>query len=168
MGMKKRLIIVKISPSPNFNNFFMEEALQQAQIAFDEGEIPVGAVIVNRANHKIIAKAHNMVEQANNALLHAEIIAINQASSLLANKNLSGHDIYVTLEPCLMCAAAIAFCRINRLFYGTHDPKQGGVENGGRFFNSSACFHYPEIYGGFSEECSKKLIQEFFKKIRQE
>lgn len=146
----------------------MEEALQQAQIAFNEGEIPVGSVIVNRTNQKIIAKAHNMVEQANNALLHAEIIAINQACALLSSKNLSGYDLYVTLEPCVMCAAAISFSRISRLFYGTNDPKQGGIENGGRFFNSSTCFHSPEIYSGFSADVARQLIEEFFKRIRQE
>lgn len=145
----------------------MEEALQQAQIAFDEREIPVGAVIVNRVSGKIIVKAHNMVEQANNALLHAEIVAINQASALLSSKNLSGHDIYVTLEPCVMCAAAISFSRISRLFYGANDPKQGGIENGCRFFNSNSCFHSPEIYGGLSADFAQKLIEEFFKKIRQ-
>lgn len=166
MVMKEWLIIVKISISPNFNNFFMEEAIKQAIEAFDEGEIPVGAVIVHRATNEIITKSHNLVEQQKNPLFHAEIIAINQSCNILSSKNLSDYDIYVTLEPCAMCSAAIAFSRVGRLFYAASDPKQGNVENGGRFFNSKYCFHRPEIYSGFSMEISEELLKVFFNKIR--
>ncbi|MDD9334593.1 MULTISPECIES: nucleoside deaminase [unclassified Candidatus Tisiphia] len=144
----------------------MEEALKQAQFAFNENEIPVGAIIVNRISNKVISKAHNIVEQTKNPLLHAEIVAINQSCQILSSKNLSDCDMYVTLEPCTMCAAAISFARIGRLFYAANDPKQGGVENGGRFFNSKSCFYHPEIYSGFSAEISENLMKEFFKKVR--
>lgn len=144
----------------------MEEALKQAQLAFNEDEIPVGAIIVNRVSNKVILKAHNIVEQTKNPLLHAEIVAINQSCQILSNKNLSDCDMYVTLEPCTMCATAISFARIGRLFYAANDPKQGGVENGGRFFNSKSCFYHPEIYSGFSAKISENLMKEFFKKVR--
>ncbi len=144
----------------------MEEALKQAQFAFNENEIPVGAIIVNRISNKVISKAHNIVEQTKNPLLHAEIVAINQSCQILSSKNLSDCDMYVTLEPCTMCAAAISFARIGRLFYAANDPKQGGVKNGGRFFNSKSCFYHPEIYSGFSAEISENLMKEFFKKVR--
>ncbi len=164
MVMKKKLITVKTSSQ--FNNFFMEEALKQAQLALDNNEIPVGAVIVNRVSNKVIAKTHNIVEQVNNPILHAEIVAINQSCQILASKNLSDCDMYVTLEPCAMCSAAISFARMGRLFYAANDPKQGAVENGGRFFNSKSCFYRPEIYSGFSAKFSENLIRKFFKKIR--
>jgi tRNA(adenine34) deaminase len=155
-----------VKTSTKFNNFFTEEALKQAQLAFNENEIPVGAIIVNRISNKVISKAHNIVEQTKNPLLHAEIIAINQSCQILSSKNLSDCDMYVTLEPCTMCAAAISFARIGRLFYAANDPKQGGVENGGRFFNSKSCFYHPEIYSGFSAKISENLMKEFFKKVR--
>lgn len=144
----------------------MEEALKQAQFAFNEDEIPVGAIIVNRVSNKVISKTHNIVEQTKNPLLHAEIVAINQSCQILSSKNLSDCDMYVTLEPCTMCATAISFARIGRLFYAANDPKQGGVENGGRFFNSKSCFYHPEIYSGFSAKISENLMKEFFKKVR--
>ncbi len=162
--MKIRLIIVKTSTQ--FNNFFMKEALKQAQLAFNEHEIPIGAIIVDRTSNKVISKTHNIVEQTKNPILHAEIVAINQSCQILSSKNLSNCDIYVTIEPCTMCAAAISFARIDRLFYATSDPKQGGVEHGERFFNSKSCFYYPEVYSGFSAKISEKLIKKFFKRIR--
>ncbi|WP_425363503.1 nucleoside deaminase [Candidatus Tisiphia endosymbiont of Hybos culiciformis] len=162
--MKKKLITVKTSTQ--FNNFFMEEALKQAQLALDNNEIPVGAIIVNRITSKVIAKAYNIVEQIKNPILHAEIVTINQSCQILASKNLSDCDMYVTLEPCAMCSAAISFARIGRLFYAADDPKQGSIENGGRFFNSKSCFYRPEIYSGFSAKISENLIKEFFHKVR--
>jgi len=150
----------------DFDNFFMKQALEQAQIAFDKNEVPVGAVIVDRLNHKIVAIGYNKSEETNNALYHAEIIAINEACKTISSKNLSNYDIYVTLEPCAMCAAAIAHSRLNRLFYGALDPKHGAVESNLRFFNSKACFHRPEIYGNILAENSSLLMKEFFKKIR--
>lgn len=142
------------------------EALDQAHKAFECNEIPVGAVIVNRLTKTIIAKAHNLVEQKNNPILHAEIIAISDACKHFSSKNLSHCDIYVNLEPCTMCAAAISQARIGRLFYGAQDLKQGAVENGIRFFTSSACFYKPEIYSDIHSDISSKLIKKFFEKIR--
>lgn len=150
----------------NFDNFFMREALKQAEIAFSKNEVPVGAVIVDRENQKIIAKSYNNIGEKNNALYHAEIIAINEACRIISSKNLSDYDIYVTLEPCAMCAAAIAHSRLKRLFYGASDSKHGAVESNLRYFNSKACFHRPDIYSGIFAEDSALLMKEFFKKIR--
>ncbi|MFY9589194.1 nucleoside deaminase [Rickettsia endosymbiont of Halotydeus destructor] len=145
----------------------MLQALEQASCAFEKNEIPVGAVIVNRLNQKIIAIAHNITEEQNNALFHAEIIAINKACRILSSKNLVDHDIYVTLEPCAMCASAIAHARLSRLFYGATDSKHGAVESNLRFFNNKACFYRPEIYGNILALESKILMTSFFKKIRR-
>ncbi|AFC71715.1 cytosine deaminase [Rickettsia rhipicephali str. 3-7-female6-CWPP] len=157
---------ILLDKEANFNNFFMEQALKQAKIAFDKNEVPVGAVIVDRLNQKIIASTHNNTEAKNNALYHAEIIAINEACNLISSKNLNDYDVYVTLEPCAMCAAAIAHSRLKRLFYGASDFKHGAVESNLRYFNSSACFHRPEIYSGILAEDSGLLMKEFFKRIR--
>lgn len=150
----------------NFDNFFMREALKQAEIAFNKNEVPVGVVIVDRENQKIISKSYNSTEEKNNALYHAEIIAINEACKIISSKNLSDYDIYVTLEPCAMCATAIAHSRLKRLFYGASDSKHGAVESNLRYFNSKACFHRPEICSGIFAEDSALLMKEFFKKIR--
>jgi len=144
----------------------MEQALKQAQIAFDKNEVPIGAVIVDRLNHKIIATGYNKSEEVGNALYHAEIIAINEACKIISSKNLIDYDIYVTLEPCAMCAAAISHSRLKRLFYGASDSKHGAVESNLQYFNSKACFHRPEIYSGILSKDSSLLMKEFFKKIR--
>lgn len=149
-----------------FNNYFMGLALQEARLAADECEVPVGCVIVDRASKKVIASAHNLCEQEKNANLHAEILAINEACKILDSKNLSDLDLYVTLEPCTMCASAIANSRIGRIYYGAADEKQGAVENGVRFFTSKSCFHRPEIYSGVKNEESEELLNGFFKSIR--
>lgn len=146
----------------------MRQALEQAKNAFKHGEIPVGAVIVSRRRQKIIATGHNLVETKRNPTLHAEMVAINAACEVLQSKNLSSCDIYVSLEPCTMCASAIAQSRFGRLFYGANDPKQGGVEKGARVFSLSTCFHRPEIYGGLLAEESRDLMQSFFQKIREQ
>lgn len=145
----------------------MQEALRQAEIAFKQNEVPVGAVITDRKKGEIIVKSHNIVEQEKNPLLHAEVVAINQACQILKTKFLFNHDIYVTLEPCLMCCCAISFSKIGRIFYAASDPKQGGIESNFRYFNSKHCFHRPEIYSGFLEEISTNLLKDFFKKIRK-
>lgn len=168
MVTKKKLVIVKIfGIKTGFNDYFMQEALKEAQIGYDQNEVPVGAVIVDRAVNKIIARSHNIVEQQSNSLLHAEIVAINQACETLSQKYLVGCDLYVTLEPCMMCATAISFSKISRLFYAASDPKQGGVEQSGGFFSRKSCFHRPEIYGGILTEHSEKLMKDFFKNIRK-
>lgn len=145
----------------------MPQALLEAQLAYNRGEIPIGCVIVNRSNNQIISKTHNLIQKYKNPNYHAEILAINDACAKSANKNLSDCDIYVTIEPCTMCASAIANARLSRLYYGASDPKQGAIENGIRFFTSSTCFHRPEIYSDICEEESKLIIKTFFNKIRK-
>ena len=142
-------------------------ALQEAKAAYSAGEIPVGCVIVERANGQIISKAHNMMQQAKNANLHAEIIAINLACQKTQDKNLSNYDIYVTLEPCTMCASAISNARLGRLYYGADDPKQGAVENGVKFYTSKVCLHRPEIYSGLCGSESKEMLKSFFYQLRK-
>lgn len=152
--------------SPFFT--FMKDALQQAKIAADNNEVPVGCVIVDRKSGQIIAKSFNKMQQLHNPIAHAEILAINEACKTLESKSLSNCDIYVTLEPCAMCAAAIANSRLSRLFYAASDQKQGAVENGVRYFTQESCFHRPEVFSGIEEVISKELLQDFFKKIRQD
>ncbi|RYE06001.1 MAG: nucleoside deaminase [Rickettsiaceae bacterium] len=149
-----------------FDNQFMLQTLELAKTAYDSGEIPVGALIVNRFSKKIITKTHNLVQKNNDSILHAEIIAIHNACISVGSKNLSDFDIYISLEPCTMCAAAISISKISRLFYGAADPKQGAVENGVRFFTSSSCFHRPEIYPDLQRDSSATLIKSFFAQIR--
>jgi len=156
-----------VKKSNSFDNKFMQLALSEAKLAFDQNEIPVGCVIVKRKCGSVIAKTRNMVEQNNNTIFHAEILAINDACKELNNKNLSDCDIYTTLEPCTMCAAAISASRLGRLYYGASDEKQGAVENGVRFFNSPSCFHSPEVYYGICQERSATLIKSFFRKLRK-
>lgn len=145
----------------------MQIALREAKLALKEGEIPVGCVIVRRKDNKIIATGHNLVQQRKNPLLHAEIIAINNACEKLDNKNLSDCDIYVTLEPCTMCASAISNARLGRLYYGAEDIKQGAIENGVRFFTSGSCFYRPEIYFDLKSEESSMILKSFFGQIRK-
>jgi cytosine deaminase len=144
----------------------MREAIKQARRAYRADEVPVGAIIVHRKSRKIIIKASNMMERKKNPLLHAEIVAIYQICRSIKSKNLADYDMYVSLEPCAMCACAIAHARIGRLFYGASDYKQGSVEHGIRFFTTNACFHRPEIYSGFSATDSRNLLRRFFLKIR--
>lgn len=145
-------------------NNFMLDALRQAKIAFEKDEVPVGAVLVE--DGEIIAATHNQNLISNDPTAHAEILVLRQAAQIKNSSRLDGCDIYVTLEPCAMCAAAIALARIRRVYYAASDPKFGAVENGARIFNSSSCHHRPEIYSGISEEESRKLLQEFFRSKR--
>ncbi len=149
-----------------FDNYFMQEALKQAKLAFAAGEVPVGCVIVLRNNNRIIAKSYNMMQQKKNANAHAEIIALTKACTKLQSKNLSACDIYITLEPCTMCASAISNTRIARLYYAADDKKHGAVNNGVRFFTSKSCFHHPEIYSVIASKESSLLLQNFFGKLR--
>lgn len=150
----------------NFNNQHMKQALENALFAGAAEEVPVGAVIVIRDSGEVLAAAYNKVEAENNPLRHAEIVAIEEACKKLKSKNLSNCDMYVTLEPCAMCAAAVSFARIGRLFYGASDEKQGAVENGPRFFTQSTCLHRPEIYDGIMAEESANLMKNFFGNLR--
>lgn len=145
-------------------NIFMAKALEQAKTAFDQDEVPVGCVIVE--NGKIIAASHNHNLSSNDPTAHAEISALRIASKIKKSPRLDSCDLYVTLEPCAMCAAAISLARIKRIYYAASDNKFGAVENGIKFFYSSSCFHRPEIYSGISETESKKLMVDFFKSKR--
>ena len=142
----------------------MDLALIEAQAAAAAGEVPVGCVIVR--NGGTIAKAFNRTLADHDPTAHAEMLAIRQAASAIGSERLTDCDLYVTLEPCAMCAAAISFARIRRLYYGAADPKGGGVENGVRFFSSPTCHHRPEVYGGIGEAAAAALLREFFQKKR--
>ena len=144
---------------------FMMVALEQAQLAADRGEVPVGAVIVH--NGKIIAANGNRTLEHNDPTAHAEILVIREASRILGSERIEKCDLHVTLEPCTMCAGAISNARIRRLYYGASDAKSGGIEQGARFFAQATCHHAPDLYPGFLEtECSQ-LLKKFFAHKRQ-
>src|SRR5689334_3153979 len=143
---------------------FMDLALDEARSASKRGEVPVGCVLV-RAN-EVIARAGNRTLADRDPTAHAEIIAIRQAAGRLGSERLDGCDLYVTLEPCAMCAAALSFARIRRLYFGAADPKGGAVEHGVRFFAAPTCHHRPEVYSGIDENESAALLKEFFQARR--
>jgi len=143
----------------------MEQALDAARQALELGEVPVGAVIVRKA--RVIAVAHNLTHHVFDPTGHAEIRAIRMACQFLQSERLPECDLYVTLEPCAMCAAAISFARIRRLYYGAPDEKGGAVENGGRFFSQASCHHVPEIYSGFASLEAASLLKQFFQMRRK-
>ncbi|MFK7974451.1 MAG: nucleoside deaminase [Rickettsiaceae bacterium] len=151
----------------HFDNQYMQLALEQANKAYAEKEIPVGCIIVQPAEQRILAQSHNMSEQGLNPNLHAEMMAIDLACQKLQRKNLSDCEMYVTLEPCVMCASAISNSRIKSLYYGALDRKQGAIENGIRFFTQKCCFHKPEVYSALSELQSAKLMKKFFVDLRK-
>lgn len=142
----------------------MSLAFREAEAAAARGEVPVGAVIVK--DGEIVASAGNAPRQLNDPTAHAEILAIRSACEKLADERLSGCDLYVTLEPCTMCAAAISFARIRRLYFAASDPKGGAVENGARFFSQPTCHHVPEVYGGIRESEAASLLKDFFEDKR--
>jgi len=139
----------------------MELALAQARAAGEAGEVPVGCVIV--CGPTPIALTGNRTLMDRDPTAHAEMVAIRRAAASLGSERLVGCDLYVTLEPCPMCAAAISFARIRRLYFGASDPKGGAVENGVRYFSSPTCLHRPEIYGGIREIEAAELLQSFFR-----
>lgn len=139
----------------------MLAALAEAEAAAQRGEVPVGAVVVG-GDGRILARAGNRTRELKDPTAHAEMLAIRAACAALQSERLVGADLYVTLEPCPMCAAAISFARIRRLYFGAGDPKGGGVENGPRIFSQPSCHHAPEIYGGIAEARAARLLQEFF------
>ena len=143
----------------------MELALADAKAAGERGEVPVGAVIVDDKGF-VLASAGNRTRECNDPTAHAEVLAIRAACALLNSERLNGCDLYVTLEPCAMCAAAISFARVRRLYFGAPDPKSGGVEHGGRLFQQPTCHHAPEVYGGIAGEGSSALLRAFFSKRR--
>jgi tRNA(adenine34) deaminase len=145
---------------------FMALALREAEHAASRGEVPVGAVIVEPDSGEILARAGNRVEALNDPTAHAELLAIRKAAVAAGAPRLEGYDMYVTLEPCAMCAAAISFARIRRLYFGAYDPKGGAIEHGARFFQQPTCHHAPEVYGGLEESLAAELLVTFFKEKR--
>jgi tRNA(adenine34) deaminase len=139
---------------------FMQIALDEARAAQERGEVPVGCVVVREGD--ILARAGNRTLADRDPTAHAELLAIRMAAKAVGSERLTGCDLYVTLEPCAMCAAALSFARIRRLYYGAPDPKGGAVDNGVRFFASATCHHRPEIYGGVSESEAAALLRDFF------
>jgi tRNA(adenine34) deaminase len=138
----------------------MQMALDEARAAGSRGEVPVGCVVVR--DGEVIARAGNRTLADKDPTAHAELLAIRAAASTLGSERLSGCDLYVTLEPCAMCAAAMSFARIRRLYFGAGDSKGGAVENGGRFFAQPTCHHRPEVYGAINESEAATLLKEFF------
>jgi tRNA(adenine34) deaminase len=139
-------------------------ALEEARRAASRGEVPVGAVIVRDGT--VLARTGNRMRELGDPTAHAEMLAIRTAASEGGSERLVGADLYVTLEPCTMCVAAISFARIRRLYYGAPDPKGGAVDNGVRFFAQTACHHAPEVYGGIAETEASVLLIDFFKERR--
>lgn len=144
---------------------FMDLALEEAELARDRGEVPVGAVLVSSSGD-IVARDGNRTRELNDPTAHAEVLVIRAACQSLQTERLSGLDLYVTLEPCPMCAAAISFARVRRLYYGASDPKSGGIEQGPRVFSHAQCHHVPEIYDGVSARASTDLLRAFFAERR--
>jgi tRNA(adenine34) deaminase len=140
---------------------YMEAALEEARSAGDRGEVPVGAVLVGH-DGKVLAKAGNRTRELSDPTAHAEILVIRAAGAILGSERLTGCDLYVTLEPCAMCAAAISAARISRLYYGAGDPKSGGVAHGPKVFSHSQAHHVPEVYDGIGAEDASTLLKTFF------
>jgi tRNA(adenine34) deaminase len=143
---------------------FMDDALAEARSAQVADEVPVGCVIVRDGS--VVARANNRTLRDRDPTAHAELLAIREAAAALGSERLTDCDLYVTLEPCAMCTAAISFARVRRLYYGAADPKGGAVENGVRFFASPTCHHRPEFYGGIGESEAGALLRDFFKARR--
>lgn len=140
----------------------MDLALDEARAAAARGEVPVGAVIVERATGLVLAAAGNRTRELSDPTAHAEVLVIRAAAAARASERLGGCDLYVTLEPCAMCAGAISFARLGRVYYGAADPKGGAVDHGVRFFAAATCHHAPEVYGGIGERAAATLLTDFF------
>ena len=143
----------------------MDAALDEARLAAARGEVPVGAVIIGPQG--VVFAAGNRTRELNDPTAHAEVLAIRAACAALGQERLTGYDLYVTLEPCPMCAAAISNARIGRLYYGAADPKSGGIAQGPRVFAHATCHHRPEVYDGIGALASEGLLREFFAKRRK-
>ncbi len=147
-------------------NDYMLQALTEARAAAARGEIPVGAVVVDSASGQIIARAGNATEAENNPVAHAEMIVLQRACALKGTPRLTECDLYVTLEPCPMCATAISFARIRRVYFGAYDTKGGGIDHGPKIFSHATCHHRPEVYGGIHEQACAEVLKDFFKDRR--
>jgi len=144
----------------------MDLALAEADKAAARGEVPVGAVLVDGVSGRVLAMAGNRTEELADPTAHAEILAIRAAAEARGEPRLPDCDLYVTLEPCAMCAAAISFARIRRLYFAASDPKGGAVEHGPRFFAQGTCHHAPEVYGGIGESAAAEMLKAFFQARR--
>lgn len=148
----------------SFEKTFMDLALEEAELAAARGEVPVGAVLVQ--DGRVLARDGNRTLELNDPTAHAEVLVIRSACAQLQSQRLPGCDLYVTLEPCAMCAAALSFARIHRLYYGAGDEKGGAVDHGARFYCQPTCHHAPEIYAGIGERRSAALLKTFFQDRR--
>jgi tRNA(Arg) A34 adenosine deaminase TadA len=154
-----------MDPRPETKGSPMALALAEARAAAARGEVPVGAVVVD-ADGTVLARAGNRTEADNDPSAHAEILALRAAAAVKGAPRLPECDLYVTLEPCAMCATAISFARIRRLYFGAGDPKMGAIEHGPRFFGQPTCHHAPEVYGGIAESEAAALMRDFFRTRR--
>jgi tRNA(Arg) A34 adenosine deaminase TadA len=150
----------------NSKNGFMQLALTEAEKAAKREEVPVGAVLVDGKNDNVLAMAGNRMRELNDPTAHAEMLVIREAAVTFSSDRLSGCDLYVTLEPCPMCAQAISFARLRRLYFGAVDEKGGGVECGPQIFSSTSCHHEPEVYGGIRESRAAEILRDFFRDRR--
>jgi tRNA(adenine34) deaminase len=146
-------------------NPFLAIAFAEAEAAASIGEVPVGAVVVG-PDGTVLGRAGNRVEAQNDPTAHAEILALRQAAAALGDPRLEGCDLYVTLEPCPMCAAAISLARIRRLYFSAYDPKGGGVDHGAKVFDHPTCHHRPEVVGGIEEQRAAEMLRGFFRERR--
>lgn len=156
----------KVSECSASTPSFMDMALEEARLAASRGEVPVGAVLVRQG--EVLARAGNRTLELNDPTAHAEVLVIRLACEALASQRLPECDLYVTLEPCPMCAGAISFARIRRLYYGAGDEKGGAVDHGVRFYASASCHHAPEVYSGFAEAEAAQLLKDFFRTRRSD
>jgi tRNA(Arg) A34 adenosine deaminase TadA len=147
-------------------NKYMIEALAEAKRAAEAGEVPVGALLVDGTTGEVVARSGNRTERDHDATAHAEILVIKRGGQVYGTPRLVNCDLYVTLEPCPMCAAAISLARLRRVYYGAYDPKSGGVDHGPRVFTHPTCHHVPELYGGMHEAECGAILKDFFKDKR--
>jgi len=151
----------------NLNYKWMELAIKEAKIGENNFEVPVGAVLVNLSSNELISKSSNKIIKKTNPLLHAEMEVIHEGVKFLNTRYLNNTVIYITLEPCFMCASAISEARISRIYFGAYDKKKGAIKNGVRLFDNKV-YYKPQIYGGLLEEECSKILKDFFKNIRKE
>lgn len=155
-------------PKTGMTNGYMALAIDEAKAAAMRGEVPVGAVVVDVATGDVLGRAGNRVEELNDPTAHAELLAVREACIRNDSARLPGCDLYVTLEPCAMCATALSFARIRRVYYGAYDPKGGGVDHGARIYERNTCHHRPDVIGGLSEKECGDLLKLFFKDRRDQ
>lgn len=158
------MIMTEIHPHPPVN--FMDLAFRQAEVAYEKGEVPIGAVLVDPIRGEVLAADHNRVEELHDPTAHAEMLVIRAVATGRQEKRLPFADLYVTLEPCPMCATAISFARLRRVIYGAVDPKGGGIDSGPKLYTLPTCHHRPQVIGGSGEERSAELLRSFFRARR--